>query len=441
MKLKLHKLFFITYVLILLAAKNNAFAQGTKAQLVFGPTATYVVMNGGISGTPINLVLGNDLSTAIVPNAGGIISEGEFNYVKWMVGNTTGTNYKIPWRDNTTPSTEDVSVKFDIGTAGLAAGFFLASTYDGVVDNLTYKPTPVANMTSGATVNASAWVIDRFWSLIDETSYGATKPALNNLIFTYVANEWGGQSITEANMRAQRWNTTVSAWQGLLFGNAPVTPTQTTPALAAADLFSWWTLVDNSKPLPVEFLDLSANCERGDVTVKWSTATEQNSDYFTVERSFDGTNFSAIGNNIQAAGNSSTVQNYSFVDNDAYSGTSFYRIRETDFNGTYIFSANVTVNGCAGDDVIIYNEDGGAAVNINATEDGQYNIEMYDMLGHKIINEIKNVTAGNNHIKLNAGNIASAIYVVKVYPVGNSYGVYNNQNSIAKKIFIRSTIE
>ncbi|HEY4800137.1 MAG TPA: hypothetical protein VII99_13740, partial [Bacteroidia bacterium] len=127
-------------------------------------------MSGGTSGTPINIVLGNSAGNAITPNTGGFISEGEFNYVKWMVGSTTGLNYTIPWRDNTIPAAEDVTIKFDITSAGSAGGFFLASTYDGVTDNLLYVPTPVANMTCGSTTNASQWAVDRFWSLIDETS-------------------------------------------------------------------------------------------------------------------------------------------------------------------------------------------------------------------------------------------------------------------------------
>ena len=419
------------FSLFIFCRSDFVFAQ---TRLVIGGAGGPAYVNISSSSGATYLVIKEPTSVGIVKNnaAAGIISEGEFNYVKWMIGNTTGTSYLIPWRDNTTPGTEDVSVTFDIGTAGSAGGFFLASTYDGGTDNLSYKPTPVGNMTSGATVNASQWVVDRFWSLIDEASYG-TKPALNNLKFAYVANEWNLNTgpITEINLRAQRWNTGGAGWEGLLFGAAPSGGTQTTAALTAANLFRWWTLVDNSKPLPVEWLDLSADCNHGDITIKWSTASEQNSDYFTVEKSFDGTNFTSIAT-VAAAGNSSTVKNYSAVDADPYSDVSFYRVKETDFNGAFIYSATVTSTGCTGNDITIYGTGDDISIGINAIEDGQYNIEMYDLLGQKLMSETKNVAAGNSTFKLNTGNFASAIYIVKIF---------NSNNSVTKKIFIRSTIQ
>jgi hypothetical protein len=81
------------------------------------------------------------------------------------------------------------------------------------------------------------------------------------------------------------------------------------------------------------------------------------------------------------------------------------------------------------DDILIFGSDGGVSISINALEDGQYTIELYDVLGKRLTSELKNVAAGNNHFKLNPGNLASAIYIVKVY---------NQNNSITKKVFIRS---
>ena len=165
------------------------------------------------------------------------------------------------------------------------------------------------------------------------------------------------------------------------------------------------------------------------MTITWSTASEQNSDYFTVEKSLDGTDFTTVAT-VKAAGNSSTTKNYSAVDYETYSGTSFYRVKETDFNGDFSYSSMITVTGCNNDNIIIYGTDGGASININALEDGQYNIEMYDLLGQKLVNEIKNVAVGSNHIKFSPNDLASAIYVVKVY---------NDKNIVTKKVFIRST--
>lgn len=412
---------------------------GAQVRLIMGnATPAYMVMSGGTAATPIYLVIGSAAIPCTNPNTitrnstAGIISEGEFNLVKWYIGNGTGTGYLFPWRDNTIPSTEDVSVQFDITSAGTSTGFFLSSTYDGITDNNSYKPTAVTGMASGATANASQWVIDRFWSLIDEASY-PTKPALANLTFNYIDNEHSANTapITEANLRAQRFNTGAGlGWEGLTFGVAPntVANTQNAGTITSANMFRWWTLVDNVKPLPVEWLRLSAECNKGLITIKWSTATELNADYFTIEKSIDGINFNAI-ENIIASGNSSTIKNYYTIDKDTYSGISYYRIRETDFNSSYIISKMMVVVGCSNDDVFVYGNEGGLSLNINAIDEGKYTIQLYDMLGKKVMDEIQNVNKGENHFKLVSNNLSSSIYIAKVY---------NGNTSITKKVFIRS---
>lgn len=431
-------LFSAALMLLFSSVQNFVSAQ---ARLVLGnASAAYLKMSGGTAGTPIYLVIGNASTNAaantIVKNStAGIISEGQYNLVKWYVGAPAAGTYTLPWIDDA-GGLEDVSVRF-VATGGVLGGFFLASTYDGVADNATYMPAPVTSMASSpaSLANASLYVIDRFWSLIDETDY-TTKPAFTSLIFTYPDNEHNpgsGNTITEGNLGAQRWNTTATAkWDGIAFPPTGVVDaglnTVTLTSVAAANVYRWWTLVDNTTPLPVEWLDVSAECNRGDVTIKWSTASEQNADYFTVERSIDGTTFSAIATK-PAAGNSSVVNNYSAVDADPYAGTSFYRVRQTDFNGDFSFSNMITVTGCSSDDVFMYSMDGGAVININALKDGKYNIELYDVLGQKMAGQVNAVSVGSNQIKLKPGNIASAVYVVKVY---------NNTNAVAQKLFIKS---
>lgn len=412
--------------------KHNLFAQ---ARLVFGSSATYIRLNGGTSATPVYLVIGNSAANAITHSGtGGIISEGEFNYVKWMIENATGTGYKIPWRDETSPSTEDVSVQFDITNAGNTGGFFLTSTWDGSWDNDTYKPSSnptVANVLNTSGGNNSDKLVDRFWGLISEGSY-TTKPSLSNLRFYYPDNEWNvaSNSITEANLQAQRWNNSQSpnGWQGLLFGTCNATSNYVeVSSLAASDLFRWWTLTDNTSPLPVEWLDVTVLCEGESAIIKWSTASEQNVSYFTVERSLDGIHFSSIAT-VAAAGNSSVVQHYSVVDTDPYSGTSFYRIKETDFHGNFSYSGMVTLRECAGDDIHVYGGNGDVVITIHSSAEQHYTIEMYDVIGRKIVGQMATITEGNNHIRIVAGNLASAIYTVKVV---------NEKNATTQKVFIR----
>lgn len=431
MKLKLRSLLFSTFVLLMFSAEQNFVS--AQAQLVLGATATYMNISGGTAGTPIYLVVGNPASAAIIRTNGHIISEGQWNYVKWL-NTAVATSYTIPFG-----SVDYLPFTF-AKTAGVAADL-TASTYATPNTNLPWcAATNVAlvnnmnDLTTGVDGSVQ-FVIDRWWTI---NTTGATA----NLSFTYrgAENTMAAPATPADILGIQHWDGT--KWNngsGGAMGTIVTTATagsnaagpHTVTGSATFNEFSPYVLVSFPNPLPVQWLSLSADCDRGDVTIHWSTASEQNADYFTVERSLDGTNFSAITTK-PAAGNSNTIQYYSAVDTDPYSGTSFYRVKETDFNGAYIYSGTITVNGCAGDDVIIYGEDGGAVVNINASADGQYNIEMYNVLGQKITGQLANVTAGNNQIKLSPNNVASAIYVVKVF---------NNNNAVTKKVFIRSTIK
>ena len=68
------------------------------------------------------------------------------------------------------------------------------------------------------------------------------------------------------------------------------------------------------------------------VVVQWTTLQEINSDYFTVERSANGTDYE-IAMVIQGKGDSYTATNYEFTDNNPLPGTSYYRLLATDKDG------------------------------------------------------------------------------------------------------------
>ena len=89
--------------------------------------------------------------------------------------------------------------------------------------------------------------------------------------------------------------------------------------------------------LPVELTQFSARANDESVTIDWSTLSESNSDYFRVERSLDGRNFGAIGE-VKAQGNSVEKINYSFRDEDPVQGINYYRLRQVDLDGSFLFS-------------------------------------------------------------------------------------------------------
>lgn len=95
-------------------------------------------------------------------------------------------------------------------------------------------------------------------------------------------------------------------------------------------------------PLPVDWLEFKGKYIDKSVHLNWSTASEKNADRFEVERSTDGNDFVRIGS-VPASGNSTVVNHYAFIDNDASSGSNYYRLRQVDYDGTEDFSNTILV--------------------------------------------------------------------------------------------------
>ena len=95
--------------------------------------------------------------------------------------------------------------------------------------------------------------------------------------------------------------------------------------------------------LPIELLSFTAENYYEEILLYWSTASEKNNNFFTVERSDNGKDFYTIGE-INGAGNSNSVLNYSYKDKSPISGINYYRIMQTDFDGQNSYSAIVAIN-------------------------------------------------------------------------------------------------
>lgn len=95
-------------------------------------------------------------------------------------------------------------------------------------------------------------------------------------------------------------------------------------------------------PLAVKLISFTAEAEDNKVKLNWATASETNNNYFTIERSADGAQWQAI-KKITGAGNSGNIIAYESYDDSPLTGTSYYRLKQTDFDGTASYSSVKTV--------------------------------------------------------------------------------------------------
>ncbi|MEM6764288.1 MAG: T9SS type A sorting domain-containing protein [Bacteroidota bacterium] len=94
--------------------------------------------------------------------------------------------------------------------------------------------------------------------------------------------------------------------------------------------------------LPIELASFNVEVDNGQVLLSWVTASETQNDFFTVERSLDGSTFSEAGR-MRGAGNSNAPLAYQFTDFQPPNGQIFYRLRQTDFDGASSLSRMASV--------------------------------------------------------------------------------------------------
>ena len=219
-----------------------------------------------------------------------------------------------------------------IATDHFTAQYFLAdpsppytySSKDATIDHISRCEYWILNRTGGSS-NVSVTLT---WN---STSCGVTN--LSDLI---VARWDAGQvKWKDEGNGGTTGNTTV----GTIVSVAPVTN------------FSPFTLASRTSfnPLPIELMYFNCSYTKNLNNLSWTTASESNNDHFDVERSLDGLNFEVIGNK-KGAGNSLTKIEYSFFDQNPPKGISYYRLKQVDFDGKYMYYeiCTITNNGIGG---------------------------------------------------------------------------------------------
>ena len=94
---------------------------------------------------------------------------------------------------------------------------------------------------------------------------------------------------------------------------------------------------DINIPLPIELTYFNAQSSGNSVLCRWETVTENNNDYFDIERSENASDFNPIGR-VEGVGNSIQSIRYQFLDTNPLNGTSYYRLKQVDINGEYQYS-------------------------------------------------------------------------------------------------------
>ena len=172
-------------------------------------------------------------------------------------------------------------------------------------------------------------------------------------------------------------------------------------------------------PLPIELLEFLGICEGAVIKLNWSTASEINNDYFTIERSFDGVNFNILGT-VAGAGNSIQTLHYTFVDENSMDGIYYYRLKQTDFNGTFKYSKliDVACNSDFSQDIMVYPNPANEIINVISSNKIS-SIQVINDLGEHIM-EINNLN-GNKKCAINLSALLPGHYILII---NTYYGIF-----------------
>ncbi|UII28548.1 T9SS type A sorting domain-containing protein [Fulvivirga maritima] len=205
----------------------------------------------------------------------------------------------------------------------------------GTADNYTIR------MCSGISLNGNCSddmleesAINLTW-FIDEDVIGGSDVTLQF--------QWGGteelDGFDRSNISVVHYNG--SNWEQLNY----VSASGTGPYYASVSNVSSFSPfgVSSGGPLPVELTYFTGSLQGENVLLNWETASELNNDYFSVEKTLDFETYEHVAT-VGGQGTKSSPSEYTLTDADPYAGVSYYRLKQTDYDGTFTYSRPVRIN-------------------------------------------------------------------------------------------------
>lgn len=170
-------------------------------------------------------------------------------------------------------------------------------------------------------------------------------------------------------------------------------------------------------PLPIELVSFNATPVEQRVDLRWTTASEQNNANFSVERSMDMLVWEAVIV-MPGAGNSQVVLNYSTTDMSPLPRTSYYRLRQTDFDGVSTVSdiVSVSFNGAVGTLNVFPNPAQDLVTAIYDAEEGTAKLSVFNELGQAMSLPVQ-TKAGRTEFDVSM--LPAGTYVVMLTTNGN----------------------
>ena len=271
-------------------------------------------------------------------------------------------------------------------------------------------------------------------------SFGASNSGAKKIMMGYQdgSSSWVASSVIPvsignsscAPMTPLTWSFNLTTSNTVTF---KIIPFNATKCNCSTDEFAFNEIVVNGDiPLPVELISFtSQKISNENIVLQWSTASENNSDYFEVEYSEDGKEFISY-TKVKSAGNTSAETYYSKnVKGNFGTGTVYFRLKQVDQDGTISYSTIIsekidpTKNT---DDLQVYYNTTQEKIIVRFDLDASeyVNLNLYDLPGRQMVSNSNAYAEGSHEILLDKP-VANGVYILEYK---------SKEHHISKKVIV-----
>lgn len=285
--------------------------------------------------------------------------------------------------------------------ADTSHGNFVKIANSGTPDNFSVRIAPYVLKAGNNGDTVRTGNVNRTWFIEEQT------PGGSNATLTFLWNQQDEQpGFDRAQSAAAHY---IASWQMGTFGAAVVdTAGRFSKSQGGYSSFSPFTVTTLNNALPLRLLQFEATQQHDDALLKWETTDEINTSHFDIEYSTNGRDFSTIGKVM--ANNTAGTQRYSFIHSGLQTGDNYYRLKMTDIDGKFTYSAVKRLSVTEKMELQAYPNPARYRITVKGLAPGG-TLELLTIDG-KRLQQLK--TSANTMI-VQLGNITSGIYIIRYY--------------------------
>lgn len=390
---------------------------GTNSQTII--PVTYDTLS--INGVGVKLLYNSTTVNSQLELFQGYVQLGEYDLIIGANASVTGwsTSSFIITDSNGSLQINEIKpengeVSFPIGT-DMNHLSTLSITNNGTADN--YKARVFNGVMQGGLNGAleTVDVVNKSWEISEETLGGSDVL----LAFEWHADEelpGFDRTDFEVNQYSQNsgyWATNEGTTS--LEGTGPFKGGNN-ESVTTFSTYSIFAISNTNTPLPIVLSHFTVEEEDGLIRFNWETLNELNNDYFTIERSLEGSNWNEI-KQIKGHGNSNIPIQYTALDKNPFYGTSYYRLKQTDFDGNYEYFEIVQIDLSKSShtpNIKISPNPAHENIMLSGLLSNENSLKVIDTSGKDFTDLIRVIEKSNNHWNVDVGSLSKGVYFLLI---------------------------